>query len=405
MFYRYKSYITSYKKLRRKYKSVEGAKYCLGPADFAKGIDTIAKKLEKDLPGFARLEALFGGRQNIKPCSILEMNADVEEKEEEKERNYYYDDDDDASLPWEESEDGEEGTERDDFPISPVPLPDAPEPQLQNHGGAISSVMNQVECDMALQDCAAEWSINGALSEQQEGFMRPIAAPVASTLFKRPTFPSDPVVNATGKLLRNYEVENKEAKAARLREQRRLYALSNSTSSSSSSSTLLTANSGESSASMTPIPRRRLHELVALEGQVVLNREEIQALAERDVDAARGPDGVKITTTKGKGRGGKGKDFSTTYAETRAHQLEFEKEKFRWGRVTDHQEFSLKKQKLDDDRVGGDRAFGMQEDLARNARVLALDLKEREMINKIRITLIKEGKTAQEVQDFIATMF
>ena len=48
----------------------------LGPEDLAQGIDTIDKKLEKDCRGFRRLEVLYGGRQNVRPSSVLTNDDD-----------------------------------------------------------------------------------------------------------------------------------------------------------------------------------------------------------------------------------------------------------------------------------------------------------------------------------------
>lgn len=51
--------------------SSEGEKYCVGPEDRAKGIDTIKGKLEADCPHFARMDVLFGGRQNVTPACVM----------------------------------------------------------------------------------------------------------------------------------------------------------------------------------------------------------------------------------------------------------------------------------------------------------------------------------------------
>ena len=55
---RFKSMLTSYKKVRNKYYDTSGEKYCLTPEEIAGGL-TIPAKLDKECFGFFRLDQLF----------------------------------------------------------------------------------------------------------------------------------------------------------------------------------------------------------------------------------------------------------------------------------------------------------------------------------------------------------
>lgn len=100
---RFKAMLCRYKELARLYRDPSGMKYCLDNDDFSKGIRSIEAKLENDCQGFARLDAMFGGRQNIVPTFTEETGlnsgsiddfstfddneTEEEEKEEEEEED------------------------------------------------------------------------------------------------------------------------------------------------------------------------------------------------------------------------------------------------------------------------------------------------------------------------------
>ena len=67
---RLRAYIKRFKDTKRALLNQGGAKYCIGDKDRAKGINTIEAKLNDDCPYFKRMDALFGGRQNITPFSV-----------------------------------------------------------------------------------------------------------------------------------------------------------------------------------------------------------------------------------------------------------------------------------------------------------------------------------------------
>lgn len=68
---RVRAYIKRFKMTKRALLCPEGAKYCVGDEDRAKGIETIEQKLEADCPHYARMDVLFGGRQNVTPACVL----------------------------------------------------------------------------------------------------------------------------------------------------------------------------------------------------------------------------------------------------------------------------------------------------------------------------------------------
>lgn len=69
---RYRAYLKLYKETRRNIDDGSKEKFCLGPDDFSKGIDTIEKKIEKLCPFYYRLETLYGSKQNIIPSFVYE---------------------------------------------------------------------------------------------------------------------------------------------------------------------------------------------------------------------------------------------------------------------------------------------------------------------------------------------
>jgi hypothetical protein len=69
---RYKAYLKCFKETKRKYLNPCGEKYCISEADRAKKITTIEDKLNADCPYYARMDQLFGERQNVQPSYIME---------------------------------------------------------------------------------------------------------------------------------------------------------------------------------------------------------------------------------------------------------------------------------------------------------------------------------------------
>jgi hypothetical protein len=64
-------------------------------AEITKGINTIELKLESQCTGFRRMDALFGGRQNVTPHSVYEPGgpavsgfSDNQEEYEEVDEDY-----------------------------------------------------------------------------------------------------------------------------------------------------------------------------------------------------------------------------------------------------------------------------------------------------------------------------
>ena len=116
---RLRAYIKRFKDTKRAQLSPEGAKYCIGPEDHAKGNHTIEAKLDGDCPNFKRMDVLFGGRQNVNPACVLvperprrasTNSAAVDEEAEEvvsSDGEDFVEDDDDG--------DAEEGVEEDAY--------------------------------------------------------------------------------------------------------------------------------------------------------------------------------------------------------------------------------------------------------------------------------------------------
>ena len=71
---RFKSWLKKYTVTRRKLDDNSGPKYCLSDADIKKGLTTIEAKLNFDCPMFFRLDALFGGRQNVLPAFVMQSS-------------------------------------------------------------------------------------------------------------------------------------------------------------------------------------------------------------------------------------------------------------------------------------------------------------------------------------------
>eukprot|EP00595_Chromulina_sp_UTEXLB2642_P001958 CAMPEP_0196767478 /NCGR_PEP_ID=MMETSP1095-20130614/41592_1 /TAXON_ID=96789 ORGANISM="Chromulina nebulosa, Strain UTEXLB2642" /NCGR_SAMPLE_ID=MMETSP1095 /ASSEMBLY_ACC=CAM_ASM_000446 /LENGTH=344 /DNA_ID=CAMNT_0042135849 /DNA_START=63 /DNA_END=1097 /DNA_ORIENTATION=+ len=71
---RYERYLDKYKEIKRNYESNSDKKYGLSDKDIKNGVNSIEKKLNNDCPFFRRMDALFGGRQNISPTVRIEPN-------------------------------------------------------------------------------------------------------------------------------------------------------------------------------------------------------------------------------------------------------------------------------------------------------------------------------------------
>ena len=88
---RYRSYLVKYKQTNRKFFDTNGPKYMISAADIAAGISTIDAKLQKECTGYARMDILFGGRQNIRPTHLMET---IDEDEVESDQDNDEDDND-----------------------------------------------------------------------------------------------------------------------------------------------------------------------------------------------------------------------------------------------------------------------------------------------------------------------
>jgi hypothetical protein len=68
---RVRGYIKRFRSTKRAQLNPGGAKYNIGEEDKKKGIFSIEAKLNADCPNFARMDVLFGSRQNITPAFTL----------------------------------------------------------------------------------------------------------------------------------------------------------------------------------------------------------------------------------------------------------------------------------------------------------------------------------------------
>ena len=73
---RVRAFILQFKNVFRAYRDVSGPKFTLNEADLKRGTRTIAAKLESECPGYFRMEALFGNRENFKPSFLFETEDD-----------------------------------------------------------------------------------------------------------------------------------------------------------------------------------------------------------------------------------------------------------------------------------------------------------------------------------------
>ena len=69
---RFRAYKRLYVDTKKKYEDPTGPKFCLSEAEISKGCNTIEKKLDAECPGYARMDSLFGMKQNVKPYSTMQ---------------------------------------------------------------------------------------------------------------------------------------------------------------------------------------------------------------------------------------------------------------------------------------------------------------------------------------------
>ena len=74
---RFRAYKKLYIDTKKKLEDPSGPKFCLSDADIAKGCNTIEKKLDQECPGFARMDILFGNKQNVKPHSTMQSGLNL----------------------------------------------------------------------------------------------------------------------------------------------------------------------------------------------------------------------------------------------------------------------------------------------------------------------------------------
>ena len=72
---RYEAMLKRFNKTKSLYEDNSGTKFCLSEREIANGL-TINGKLDNVCPGYFRLDALFGSRQNITPSSVFETSQD-----------------------------------------------------------------------------------------------------------------------------------------------------------------------------------------------------------------------------------------------------------------------------------------------------------------------------------------
>lgn len=82
---RFKAYVKMYKDVKRAVADGNGEKYCIGPADLAKGVTTLEQKKEQDCPLYERMDLLFGSRQNVIPSHVMEGAPPLEDSDSEDE--------------------------------------------------------------------------------------------------------------------------------------------------------------------------------------------------------------------------------------------------------------------------------------------------------------------------------
>ena len=91
-----------YKKVRKAYDSKCGGKYNVGEADRKIGILTIEQKLERECPGYSRMDQLYGSRQNVNPHYTVDGDVSND------------DDDDDDDADDDNDDHGDDNDDHDD---------------------------------------------------------------------------------------------------------------------------------------------------------------------------------------------------------------------------------------------------------------------------------------------------
>jgi len=74
---RFRAYKRLYLETKKKYEDPTGPKFCLSEAEISKGCNTIEKKLDVECPGYARMDTLFGMKQNVKPHSTMQSGLNL----------------------------------------------------------------------------------------------------------------------------------------------------------------------------------------------------------------------------------------------------------------------------------------------------------------------------------------
>jgi len=72
-----KAYRRLYVDTKKKYEDPTRPKFCLSKADISKGCNTIEKKFDAECPGYARMDSLFGMKQNVKPHSTMQSGLNL----------------------------------------------------------------------------------------------------------------------------------------------------------------------------------------------------------------------------------------------------------------------------------------------------------------------------------------
>lgn len=85
---RYRSLIANYKETKKDLTDHTGEKFCISASDISKGV-TLEKKIDLKCPGFRKLDALYGGRENVSPSFRMETGINYEETFEEVSLSFF----------------------------------------------------------------------------------------------------------------------------------------------------------------------------------------------------------------------------------------------------------------------------------------------------------------------------
>lgn len=323
---RYRAYVRKHKKTSRAILNPGGKKFCLGENDRKQGIKTIEQKVELKCPNFKRMDVLFGGRQNVTPHSVLVCgkrpahHREAEAAAQEEAR---------GGVSSSSSEDDEDGSEDDCDDDDDDDLLGDGNNEEQYDGADFTSDSE----DMLLQDDDAAEALASladavvVVTSAKPANAEPPAEEVvriSSTAVSSLSSPTVAPVRRTG------EKKTKRQKTA------------------------------EDKTTVLPAAlRERCAETVASATTALELTSKITEMKNN-------------TTTNGKG--GK-KDFTTTYAEAKAKEIELEKSKFDFEK----ENFAVKR---DDEHQ-------------RNTASLKQDTQK-----AIIVEMIRKGHSAQEIKDF-----